>query len=633
MVKLNCAFCNYSSQDRKDLDSHFTEVHERQIILNEEGPPKKILKSTVEEHNRQNAEESHQNLELSDIKPKFSESVSGHPIMTYNGFEYRVEKRREMKSKSLTIKHLTWCCRLRRIIDCKARANQINDDITFKGEHCHKRTVFASKSIKTGKANNEEVEEAEQDKTYDNNKVDEYNKSDEEEPQQTSENVENNPSGKPQYSYTRKGTKVMEFNGYKYLQKIFYTSGSVNENQIWRCILNRTLSCRARAYQNNDEIIVKGDHSHKPNMKARFARHLIQKESEITTNEESSTETSITREVDDSEIQATEEDMIKDVVEEYFTKNGTKEQHSKAEKANTLKMEQVQMMEADRKTLLGESHVCKVCGDAFLEEKSLDMHVVEVHIIGPKKNKSCLSGKYEVKSRSGKEPKQGDTSTIPPLENKSKANGSINALLVKPDTLNCKIYEGKIITQPQIHEPNDEVVQREVQQNQKGENQTPEMECKYCQFTSTNNMLLKLHEKDHIKIPGMVQQAKGNLSVKEMQCEYCPYSTYNMTLLRQHGKGHIKQIVAQVSDEVVQREPLNHENQLECKYCPYTTFKAELLNEHEKGHIKQYGIASTDLTGVLSRSPEKGKVRKGNLGCDTCDYTSMDLVCLASHFE
>ena len=96
MAKLNCAFCNYSSQDRKDLDSHFTEVHERQIILNEEGPPKKILKSTVEEHNRQNAEESHQNLELSDIKPKFSESVSGHPILTYNGYEYRVEKRKEM---------------------------------------------------------------------------------------------------------------------------------------------------------------------------------------------------------------------------------------------------------------------------------------------------------------------------------------------------------------------------------------------------------------------------------------------------------------------------------------------------------------------------------------------------------
>ena len=59
-----------------------------------------------------------------------------------------------------------------------------------------------------------------------------------------------------------------------------------------------------------------------------------------------------------------------------------------AEKANTLKMEQVEMMEADDKNLLGESHVCKVCGDSFTEEKSLDMHVVEVHIIGPKKNQS-----------------------------------------------------------------------------------------------------------------------------------------------------------------------------------------------------------------------------------------------------
>ena len=57
-----------------------------------------------------------------------------------------------------------------------------------------------------------------------------------------------------------------------------------------------------------------------------------------------------------------------------------------AEKANTLKMEQVEMMEADDKNLLGESHVCKVCGDSFTEEKSMDMHLVDVHIIGPKKS-------------------------------------------------------------------------------------------------------------------------------------------------------------------------------------------------------------------------------------------------------
>ena len=130
-------------------------------------------------------------------------------------------------------------------------------------------------------------------------------------------------------------------------------------------------------------------------------------------------------------------------------------------------------------------------------------------------------------------------------------------------------------------------------------------------------------------------------NVNCQMCEYKATGQFDLVdhLTTQHG-GKIIEVPKNGQPNEIQMEQhknQNHENQkpaVECKYCPFNSSNMTLLKLHEKDHINHYGLQpSMHLKPVTRISPEKGKIRKGNLGCDTCDYTSMDIVCLASHFQ
>ena len=120
MGELNCAFCNYRSESRKDLDSHFTNVHEKEIILMEE-PTEKKLKS-IKDHNSDD-KVSHKSSQKPESKPsgdpKFYNSSRGKPVMEFRGFEYLLQVQRRVLVSQMTDKHQRWRCRLERSLGCR----------------------------------------------------------------------------------------------------------------------------------------------------------------------------------------------------------------------------------------------------------------------------------------------------------------------------------------------------------------------------------------------------------------------------------------------------------------------------------------------------------------------------------
>ena len=305
---------------------------------------------------------------------------------------------------------------------------------------------------------------------------------------------------------SRRGTPVMAIRGFEYLK--------MAGKHLWRCRLNRKLSCSAKAYQRKNDILVKGEHCHngdEANFEAIYAN--------------------ISPEMEDSHIQPTEKDVVKVVVEEYFSNTGdvNEKPSSKPDEKNSLE-----------------------------ENSSPEIYPEEIIV----------------------------------------AKRGMKVLMVTPNTLKCQYCDydaseqfelldhlttqhgGKILTKPKISSGNskpesshdlgkDEArMKPKLNQNQSHENQKPNVECRYCPFTSSNITLLKLHEKDHIKLYGLPTK---------------------------------------VQPTAVSQVP-------------------------QVGQVPQV-VQVPQVPQVVQVPQEQGRIRRGNLNCETCDYTSLDTECLASHFK